>query len=80
MMGFVILFSDCPETHTYVISLPGYMMCYFCVWKNHTLWDKVLFWGLVVLGVALAIGFIPVSNDMGKTVLCGCLILPSLIM
>lgn len=38
------------------------------------------FWGLVVLGVALAIGFIPVSNDMGKTVLCGCLILPSLIM
>ena len=38
------------------------------------------FWGLVVLGVALAIGFIPVSNDIGKTVLCGCLILPSLIM
>ena len=48
MMGFVILFSDCPETHTYVISLPGYMMCYYCVWKNRTLWDKVLFWGLIV--------------------------------
>lgn len=48
MMGFVILFSDCPETHTYVISMPGYMMCYFCIWKNHTLWDKILFWGLVI--------------------------------
>ena len=38
------------------------------------------FWGLVILGMALTIGYIPVSNDMGKTVLCGCLIFPSLVM
>jgi len=38
------------------------------------------FWGIVILVIALMIGYVPVSNDMGKTVLCGCLILPSLLM
>ena len=38
------------------------------------------YWGLLVLACALCIGFIPVSNDMGKTALCGCLILPVLLM
>ncbi len=36
------------------------------------------FWGVVILVISLVVGFIPVTNDMGKTVLCGCLILPSL--
>ena len=38
------------------------------------------FWGVVILVISLVIGFIPVANDMGKTVLCGCLLVPSLIM
>jgi len=37
-------------------------------------------WGLYILILATLIGFIPVSNDTGKTVLCGCLILPVLFM
>lgn len=61
MMGYVILFSDCPETHTYVISLPGYLMCYFAIWNEGKLWDKVLFWGLIVfMGVMPIDVFCPV--------------------
>jgi putative membrane protein len=37
-------------------------------------------WGIVILASALAIGLIPVSAENGKTVLCGCLILPVLLM
>ena len=37
-------------------------------------------WGLYILLLATLIGFIPVSNDSGKTVLCGCLILPVIFM
>ena len=38
------------------------------------------FWGIVILAISLIVGFIPVTNDMGKTVLCGCLLVPSLVM
>lgn len=62
MMGFVILFSDCPETHTYVISLPGYLMCYFTIWKMGKLWDKILFWALIVfMGMMPSDVFCPVA-------------------
>ena len=37
-------------------------------------------WGMVILLAGTLIGFIPVSNDTGKTVLCACLILPVLVM
>lgn len=38
------------------------------------------FWGVVILIIALMIGYVPVTNGTGKTVLCGCLIIPSLMM
>lgn len=38
------------------------------------------FWGLVILACALVIGFIPSSSDMARTTLCGCLILPVMLM
>ncbi len=37
-------------------------------------------WGIIILVGALLIGFIPVSCDAGKTVLCGCLIIPVMVM
>ena len=37
-------------------------------------------WGMAIMALATIIGFIPVSNDSGKTALCGCLLLPSLVL
>lgn len=45
--GFMILFSDCPETHTYIITLPFYAMA-FWLQDKRTWIDWVLFWLLVV--------------------------------
>ena len=45
--GFMILFSDLPETHTYVITLPFYAMA-FWLQPKRTWIDWTLFWSLVV--------------------------------
>lgn len=45
--GFMILFSDLPETHTYVICLPFYAMA-FWLQPKRTWIDWTLFWSLVV--------------------------------
>ncbi|MBE6528919.1 MAG: hypothetical protein E7Z64_07195 [Thermoplasmata archaeon] len=37
-------------------------------------------WGLVILVIATLIGFIPVVNGSNKTSLCGCLIMPVMLM
>ncbi len=29
MMGYIVLFSDCPETHTYIISISGYLLAFW---------------------------------------------------
>lgn len=47
LSGFIILFSDCPETHTYVISFGGYCMA-FWLCERRRWYDWVLFWSLVV--------------------------------
>ena len=47
LTGFMILFSDCPETHTYIIALPFYAMA-FWLHKNRNWIDWTLFWSLVV--------------------------------
>ena len=47
LTGFMILFSDCPETHTYVIALPFYAMA-FWLQPQRTWIDWTLFWLLVV--------------------------------
>ena len=47
LTGFMILFSDCPETHTYIITLPFYAMAFWL--RNMRTWiDWTLFWLLVV--------------------------------
>ncbi len=47
LSGYIILFSDCPETHTYIISFPGYVMA-FWLQPNRKWYDWVLFWSLVI--------------------------------
>ena len=47
LTGFMILFSDCPETHTYIIALPFYAMA-FWLQPKRTWVDWTLFWLLVV--------------------------------
>ena len=47
MMGYVIIFSDSPETHTYIIALSGYLMAFWLQPRRTTL-DWVLFWLLFV--------------------------------
>lgn len=48
LMGYIILFSEASEPHTYVIALTGYMMCWY-TWKRHTLFDTIMFWIVFVL-------------------------------
>ena len=47
LTGYMILFSDCPETHTYIITLPFYAMA-FWLQPKRTWIDWTLFWSLVV--------------------------------
>ena len=48
LMGWIIVFGDSSETHTYLIALSGYMLWYY-VQERHTTFDKVLFWALLVM-------------------------------
>jgi len=47
LTGFMILFSDCPETHTYIITLPFYVMA-FWLQPRRTWLDWTLFWLLLI--------------------------------
>lgn len=47
LSGFMILFSDCPETHTYIICLPFYVMAFWLQSRRNWI-DWTLFWSLVV--------------------------------
>lgn len=47
LTGYMILFSDCPETHTYIITFPFYAMA-FWLQPRRTWIDWTLFWSLVI--------------------------------
>ena len=47
LMGFIILFSDCPETHTYLIAIAGWLLA-FWLQPQRTRIDWILFWLLFV--------------------------------
>ena len=55
LMGWIILFGDSSETHTYIIALTGYMLWYY-LQGRHALFDRILFWGLFVF-----FGIVPVD-------------------
>jgi hypothetical protein len=61
LMGWIIVFGDSSETHTYLIALAGYMLWYW-LQATHTLFDKVLFWALFVFfGIIPVDVFVPTS-------------------
>lgn len=43
VMGFIILFSDAPETHTYIIALTGYQMAFWLM-PSRSRCDWTLYW------------------------------------
>ena len=55
LMGWIIVFGDSSETHTYIIALAGYMLWY-SLQERHTLVDRVLFWAMLIF-----FGIIPVD-------------------
>jgi hypothetical protein len=61
LMGWIIVFGDSSETHTYLIALAGYMLWYW-LQATYTLFDKVLFWALFVFfGIIPVDVFVPTS-------------------
>lgn len=61
LMGWIIVFGDSSETHTYLIALAGYMLWYW-LQAEHTLFDKVLFWAMFVFFSIVPVdAFVPVS-------------------
>ena len=55
LMGWIILFGDSSETHTYLIALAGYALWYY-LQEQHTRFDQWLFWALIVF-----FGIVPVD-------------------
>ena len=61
LMGWIIVFGDSSETHTYLIALSGYMLWYY-LQKQHTLFDRCLYWLLIVFfGIIPIDVFVPAS-------------------
>lgn len=57
LMGYVILFSNSSEGHTYVISLIGYMMWYWTMRRACALrlFDRILFWAVFAVVVVMPV-------------------------
>lgn len=57
LTGYVILFSNSSEGHTYVISLIGYLMWYWTMQQAGALMlgDKVLYWALFAVVVVMPV-------------------------
>ena len=61
LMGWIIVFGDSSETHTYLIALAGYMLWYW-LQAEHTLFDKILFWALLIFfGIVPVDFFVPAA-------------------
>ena len=57
LMGYVILFSNSSEKHTYVITLIGYLMWYWTMRRANalTLADKIIYWATFVIVVVMPV-------------------------
>lgn len=57
LMGYVILFSNSSEGHTYVITLIGYQMWYWTMRRSGALnlADKILYWALFFIAVVMPV-------------------------
>ena len=48
VMGWLILFSNASEPHTYIIAFAGYLLFYYTQ-ARHTQFDEIMYWGNFVL-------------------------------
>ena len=57
LMGYVILFSNSSESHTYVISLIGYTMWYWTMYRGGELqlFDRILYWAVFIVAVVMPV-------------------------
>ena len=57
LMGYVILFSNSSEGHTYVIALIGYQLWYWTMYRSQALniMDRILFWAIFVVVVVMPV-------------------------
>ena len=57
MMGYVILFSNSSESHTYVITLIGYMVWYHAMMRAGMLraLDRFMFWAVLAVVVVMPV-------------------------
>jgi len=55
LMAYTILFSNSSETHTYTITLIGYMFWYWNMvhYGYRTLFDRILFWAILIVVVLM---------------------------
>lgn len=53
LMGWVILFSNSAESHTYLIALAGFLLWYNT--RRHTLFDRILLWANLIVLVLVPI-------------------------
>lgn len=54
IMGWIILFSNSPEKHTYVIALVGYLMWYWSL-NRRSVYDRILYWSNLVVLVLIPV-------------------------
>jgi len=57
IMGYVVMFSNSSEGHTYVITLIGYQMWYWTMNRTKSLnrMDKILFWAIFAVVVVMPV-------------------------
>jgi hypothetical protein len=57
LMGYIILFSNSSEGHTYVISLIGYQMWYWMMYRAGALTgvDRILYWAIFAVVVVMPV-------------------------
>ena len=57
LMGYVILFSNSSEGHTYVITLIGYQLWYWTMRRGGVLTpaDKIIYWAVLIVVVAMPV-------------------------
>ena len=57
LMGYIILFSNSSEGHTYVISLIGYQLWYWTMYRTKSLniLDKALYWSIFAVVVVMPV-------------------------
>jgi hypothetical protein len=55
LMTWMVLFSNAADTHTYLISMLGYVLWYWSRWNENSQFDKILFYSLLLVVIIVPI-------------------------